>query len=186
MSKLACILTLRQAVATWSDSVLDDAVTFAQAHHDIFTNRNSPVGQNQLYGLMNVMNNAPNFRNVRQFIEHQAQKASQRADASGGRVADLNRETAEFWTKIANKLSSFNKDARSLAANSGLSDLAEADRPDPEAVHRTLAVEYLQHLTAEILFISKQESRSKKPPRRANQPPNRHNKRPTGGKHERS
>ena len=176
MSKLACMLTLRQELATWSDSVLDDAVTFAQTHHHIFTSRNSPVGQSQLYGLMNVMNNAPNFRRVRQFIEHQAQKANQRADASGGRAADLNRETADFWTKVADKLSSFTKDARSLAVDSGLSDLAEADRPAPEAVHRTLTVEYLQHLTAEVLFISKQGSRSEKPPRRANQPPNRHNK----------
>ena len=176
MNSLTFMLTLRQAVATWSDSVLDDAVTFAQTHHDIFTSSNSPVGQNQLYGLMNVMNNAPNFRSVRQFIEHQAQKANQRADASGGRAADLNRETAEFWTKVAGKLSSFTQDARSLAANSGAGDLAETDRPDPEAVHRTLAVEYLQHLTAEILFISKQGLRSEKPPRRANQPPNRHNK----------
>ena len=176
MSKLACMLTLRHEVATWSDSVLDDAVAFAQTHHEIFTGKNPPVGQSQLYGLMNVMNNAPNFRRVRQFIEHQAQKANQRADASGGRTADLNRETAEFWTKIANKLGSFNENARSLAVDSGLSDLPEADRPDLETMHRTLAVEYLQHLTAEILFISKQESRSKKPPRRANQPPNRQNK----------
>ena len=177
MSRLACMLTLRQEVATWSDSVLDDAVAFAQTHRDIFTSRNPPVGQSQLYGLMNVMNNAPDFRRVRQFIEHQAQKANQRADASGGRAADLNRETAEFWTKVANKLSSFTEYARSLTANSGLIDSAESGRSDPEAVHRTLAVEYLQHLTAEILFISKRESRSEKPSRRANQPPrNRNNK----------
>ena len=177
MSKIACMLALRREVATWSDSVLDDAVAFAQTHHEIFTGNNPPVGQSQLYGLRNVMNNAPKFRRVRQFIEHQARKANQRADASGGRTANLNRETAEFWTKIANKLSSFTECARSLTANSGLSDLAEADRPDLETVHRTLAVEYLQHLTAEILFISKQKSRSEKPPRRENPPPrNRHNK----------
>ena len=151
MSKLGCMLTLRHEVATWSDSVLDDAVEFAKMHQAIFTGKNPAVGQSQLYGLANVANNASNFQGVRKFINHQAQKAEQRG----------NQEPAvNFWTGVGQKLSQLAETARSLSDKSGLTNLAETNRKareDVDARHRTLAVEYLQHLTAEILFIAKQQ-----------------------------
>ena len=141
MSKLACMLTLRHEVATWSDNVLGDAVQFAKRHQPIFVGRYPVVGKSQLYGLMNLAANTPNFRKVRQFTDHQAQKAE-------GRRNNPN----EFWIAVGKKLDEFAAAARSLADESGLSDLPETDRPDLDDLHRTLAVEYLQHLTAEILY----------------------------------
>ena len=54
MSKLACMLTLRHEVATWSDKILNDAVEFAKTYRSIFVERNPVVGKSQLYGLMNL------------------------------------------------------------------------------------------------------------------------------------
>ena len=159
MSKLACMLTLRHEVATWSDNVLGDAVQFAKRHQPIFVGRYPVVGKSQLYGLMNLAANTPNFRKVRQFTDHQAQKAE-------GRRNNPN----EFWIAVGKKLDEFAAAARSLADESGLSDLPETDRPDLDDLHRTLAVEYLQHLTAEILYISQQETQPQRQPRRGNQP----------------
>ena len=159
MSKLACMLTLRHEVATWSDKILNDAVEFAKTYRSIFVERNPVVGKSQLYGLMNLAANTPNFRKVRQFTDHQAQKAE-------GRRNNPN----EFWIAVGKKLDEFAADARSIADKSGLSDMPETDRPDLDDLHRALAVEYLQHLTAEILCISQQETQPQRQPRRGNQP----------------
>ena len=159
MSKLACMLTLRHEVATWSDNVLDDAVQFAKRHQPIFVGRNPVVGKSQLYGLMNLVQNAPNFGRVRHFTAHQAQKAE-------GRRNNPN----EFWIAVGKKLDGFAADARSLADKSGLTSLPETARPELDDLHRTLAVEYLQHLTAEILLISQQETQHRPQPHRRSQP----------------
>jgi hypothetical protein len=146
-------------VAAWSDSILDDAVEFAKAHQHIFTGNNPPVGKSQLYGLMNLVQNTSNFGRVRYFTDHQAQKAE-------GRRNNPN----EFWVAVGKKLDEFAADARSLADKSGLSVLPETDRPELDDLHRALAVEYLQHLTAEILLISQQETWDQRRPQRRSQP----------------
>ena len=159
MSKLACMLTLRHEVATWSDKILNDAVQFAKTYQSIFVERNPVVGKSQLYGLMNLVQNTSNFGRVRYFTDHQAQKAE-------GRRNNPN----EFWIAIGKKLDEFAADARSIADKSGLSDLPETDRAGFDDLHRGLAVEYLRHLTAEILFISQQETRDQRQPYRRSQP----------------
>ena len=45
MSKLACMLTLRHEVATWSDKILNDAVEFAKTYRSIFVERKSGCGK---------------------------------------------------------------------------------------------------------------------------------------------
>ena len=159
MSKLGCMLTPRYELATWSDSILDDAVEFAKTHQAIFRGKNPPVGKSQLYGLANVANNASNFQEVRKFINHQEQKAVQRAEASSRASAHIHEEVIAFWTTVGGTLSKFAETARSLSDKSGLTKLGKPNREarkDVDVLHRTLAVEYLQHLTAEILFIAKQ------------------------------
>ena len=159
MSKLACMLTLRHEVATWSDKILNDAVEFAKTYRSIFVERNPVVGKSQLYGLMNLVQNTPNFGRVHYFTAHQAQKAEGRRN-----------NPKEFWIAVGKKLDEFAADAHTLADKSGLTSLPETDRPELDDLHRTLAVEYLQHLTAEILFISQQERRGQRQPHRRSQP----------------
>ena len=159
MSKLACMLTLRHEVATWSDKILNDAVEFAKTYRSIFVERNPVVGKSQLYGLMNLVQNTPNFGRVHNFTAHQAQKAEGRRN-----------NPKEFWIAVGKKLDEFAADAHTLADKSGLTSLPETDRPELDDLHRTLAVEYLQHLTAEILFISQQERRGQRQPHRRSQP----------------
>ena len=118
MSKLACMLTLRHEVATWSDRILNDAVEFAKTYQSIFVERNPVVGKSQLYGLMNLVQNTSNFGRVRYFTDHQAQKAE-------GRRNNPN----EFWIAVGKKLDEFAADARSLADESGLSDLRRLIAP---------------------------------------------------------
>ena len=172
MSKLDCMLALRHEVASWSDSVLDDAVEFAKEHKAIFTGKNPPVGKSQLYGLANLARNTSNFQGVRKFINHQAQKAVQRAEASSRASAHIHEEVVDFWTTVGGTLSKFAETARSLSDKSGLTKLGKPNREarkDVDALHRTLAVEYLQHLIAEILLISKQQEQPEGQPHRANQ-----------------
>ena len=106
---------------------------------------------------MNLVQNTSNFGKVRYFTDHQAQKVDERKEGA-----------KEFWITVGKKLDEFSAAARTLAAKSGLNNLPETEQPDLDALHRTLAVEYLQHLTAEILFISQQETQRQ--PRRGNQP----------------
>ena len=170
MNKLACELRLRREVAAWSDKILDDAVEFAKTHQPIFVGRYPVVGNSQLYGLMNLVQNTSNFGKVRYFTNHQARKAAARGSA------DRYKDAEEFWLTVGKKLNELSIAARSLTDESGFSDLPKADCPEIDDLHRTLAVEYLQHLTAEVLFISQQEAEHQRQPRRGNQPPrNRRN-----------
>lgn len=143
MSDLEYLLPRKQRIAAWSDRRQAEAARFADSHRDLLPRR---ITNAQLYGLGNVVRSARRYADMERFIAHQAEKA--------GRAGRL--DVQGYWNDLQTALGNLRGEAQTLLKSLPLP--AEiASREAVDALHRELAVLYVQHLIAHSLYWTPEE-----------------------------
>ncbi|MCG3158197.1 MAG: hypothetical protein DKINENOH_04838 [bacterium] len=123
---------LRVALARWSDEHLGQARKFLAAHSEVIPRE---LGNAQLHGLANVARSATEYRQIEEFLAHQARKA-ERANKQ---------KMQECWLALKVMWSALRDDA---------ADIARPAKAPVDAVHCQLVRLFLQHLIAESVVLA--------------------------------
>lgn len=130
-------LALRRSLAAWSDANQQIAARLAEDYGELLAKR---ITNAQLAGLHNVVRAAPSFRKIKDFLDHQRDKAMR-----AGRE-----EVADYWAAVGKVLEGLRRDAEQIWA-------AVPDGPEPgtpagkqalDEWHCRLVNEFVQHLVA--------------------------------------
>lgn len=141
MSNLIHVLTLRQVLTVWSDGVEKEANKFADEHRDLLPRR---ITNSQLYGLANIVRSAYRFNDIKNFIQHQEEKAerSNRPDVHG------------YWLALGKKLSELQDEAQKLLQQAGFVFDKKDKKKALDELHRQMVETFVQHLIAHSLYWS--------------------------------
>jgi len=139
-------LELRRRLAAWSDRAQKSATAMAEQYHDLLGRK---IGNAQLSGLNNIAQSAPSFDDVKEFVQHQGEKA-ERAGRS---------EVKEYWDAVGKALTGLEDEAWKLAQEAGLPVPPRNSRPRElkaalNDVYLMLAREWVQHFAAHSLMIA--------------------------------
>ena len=143
-------LELRRRLAAWSDREQKSAAALAEQFRDLLGRR---IGNAQLSGLNNMAQSAPSFDDVKEFVQHQGEKAER-----AGRF-----EVKEYWEAVGKALTGLEEEAWKLANEAGLPVPPRNGKPkDLKAalndVYLMLAREWVQHFAAHSLMIARREA----------------------------
>jgi hypothetical protein len=138
MSDLRGVLALKQSVAVWSDRWQAKAARFVDDHRDLLPRR---ITNAQLYGLRNRVENARSCSDIRQFAQHQAEKAGR-----AGRT-----DVQEYWSDFMGVLDKLESEAQLLLNQEALRRQIDSQTA-LDALHRDLVGIYVQHLIAHSLY----------------------------------
>ncbi len=132
MANTAELLELRRRLARWSDTHLEEACIFVQSFVSLIPDELSNV---QLHGLANLARNIPTYKELEEFLLHQAMKAK-RANRT---------KMQHCWEILKIKFNSFRNEAEIIA-----NDLHQVQ--STEEIHLRLIHFFVQHLIAESLI----------------------------------
>ena len=136
-------LALRRSLANWSDVNQRVAVDLAENYRELLARR---ITNAQLTGLHNVVRAAPSFRKIKDFVDHQRDKA-----VRAGRE-----EVADYWAAVGKVLEGLRRDAEQLwtAVPGGPAPATPAGKQALDQWHCRLVNEFVQHLvTHRQLFL---------------------------------
>ncbi len=130
-------LALRRSLANWSDVNQRVAVDLAENYRELLARR---ITNAQLTGLHNVVRAAPSFRKIKEFVDHQRDKA-----VRAGRE-----EVADYWTAVGKALEGLRRDAEQTwaAVPGGPAPTTPAGKQALDEWHCRLVNEFVQHLVA--------------------------------------
>ena len=148
MDDLARALELRRRLATWSDRAQREAADLAGGYRDLLAKR---ITNAQLSGLHNVVQAAPSFRPIKQFVARQGEKATR-----AGRA-----DVADYWSAVGKALDGLRREAEQMwtAVPDGPPPDTPAGRQALGEWHCRLVREYVQHLVAHSLWARPAPSR---------------------------
>lgn len=141
---LAQAQKLREKIADWSDAQLQDARAFVQSYRALIPR---DLTSAQLHGLLNVVRNATNVNDIKQFVQNQALKA-ERAGRSKEKMRD-------FWMAWQARSETFEVKAAAIAREVEQKWANNSDRI--KSIYCRLAQNYLQHVIAEKLVVEKEQ-----------------------------
>jgi len=141
MDNLARALELRRRLAAWSDAVQREAADLTDGYRDLLTKR---ITNAQLSGLHNVVQAAPSFRQIKQFVAHQGEKASR-----AGRD-----DVADYWDAVGKAFEGLRRPAEQIWADvpGGPAPGTPDARQALDEWHCRLVREFVQHLVAHSLW----------------------------------
>jgi hypothetical protein len=138
----AARIALRRKLAAWSDGSEAEAVRLVERHRDLLPKR---ITNAQLSGLENVISQAPNYREVRAFLNNRATRADK-----AGRL-----DVAGYWNDLTKTLDGLKGEAEQLWADLAPGNIADRQhKVAMEELHARLVREYVQHLVAHSLYLS--------------------------------
>ncbi len=124
---------LRAKMAMAADELVGDARDFIQSHRNLLRDLTNA----QLYGLLNIVRNISNTKELREkHAQHQARKA-----------AEAGRSIEAFWRSWDEKLLALQEKARDIAKS--INPTWVNDNQRIESIAQTLRIKYVQHLIAE-------------------------------------
>lgn len=141
-------LRLGHLLAGWSDRVQINCAALADRYRDLLRRR---VGNAQLSGLHNIVQSAPSFSDVKQFVTHQGNKAER-----AGRF-----DVKEYWHAVEKGLTDLEEEAWKLASEAGLSVPPRDSKRKQitttlDDMYLLVAREWVQHLVAHSLMVSRE------------------------------
>jgi hypothetical protein len=146
-SMLAQRLIPRLRLAAWSDQAQKPAAQLADQFRDLLDRR---IGNAQLSGLNNIVQSAPTFDEVENFIKHQAERAER-----AGRF-----EIKEYWNAIGQAIESLKGEGLKFANEAGMNIQPKTSKTKEiktalNFIYLTLVREYVQHFVAHSLMLVK-------------------------------
>jgi hypothetical protein len=146
-------LALQRRLAMWSDRAQKPAAELAEQYQDLLGRR---IGNAQLSGLNNIVQSAPSFDQVKEFVKHQGDKAER-----AGRY-----DVKEYWDAVGKALGELEGQAWELANEAGLPVPPKSSKPKElkaalNDIHLMLAQEWVQHLAAHSLVTMSQREESR-------------------------
>ena len=134
-------IALRRRLATWSDKVEPEAVRLVEQHRDLLPKR---ITNAQLSGLENIVSQAPNYGEIRAFLDNRTTRAEK-----AGRL-----DVAGYWNDLTKALDGLKGEAEQLWADLAPGDITDRQRKVAmDELHIRLAREYVQHLAAHSLYM---------------------------------
>lgn len=140
-------LAWRRRITTWSDNIQKSAATLADQYRDLLGRR---IGNAQLSGLNNIVQSAPLFDHVKEFVRHQGEKAER-----AGRF-----DVKQYWDQIGQALNGLEAEAWKLANEAELPVPPKSSKPKElklalNDAYLMLAREYVQHLVSHSLMVAR-------------------------------
>jgi hypothetical protein len=134
-----------QRIIRWSDDHEPDAVRKAETYRPL---RPKPLTNAQLNSLQNIVEAAPAYGEIRDYLRHQAEKADKAGPAQA--------EVKNYWLDLDKTLGELRNDAEDiLTATTNVQAMSKKDRQTRlDDVHRRLIHEYTQHLVAHCLYLT--------------------------------
>lgn len=134
-----------QRVIRWSDAHQSDAVSKAETYRTL---RPKSLTNAQLSSLQGIVEAAPAYSEVRDYIRNQGDKASR---AGSGQA-----EMRNFWLDLDQTLGGLRNDAEAILA--GVVKLDSMTKKEKQTeldeLHRRLMREYVQHFVAHCLYLT--------------------------------
>jgi hypothetical protein len=134
-----------QRVIRWSDAHQSDAVSKAETYRTL---RPKPLTNAQLSSLQGIVEAAPAYSEVRDYIRNQGDKASR----AGSGPAEMR----NFWLDLDQTLGGLRNDAETiLGAFLDLNSMSKKEKQtELDELHRRLMREYVQHFVAHCLYLT--------------------------------
>jgi hypothetical protein len=151
-STLTQRLIPRQRLAAWSDQAQKPAAQLADQFRDLLDRR---IGNAQLSGLNNIVQSAPTFDDVENFIKHQGERAER-----AGRF-----EIKEYWNAIAQAIAGLKEEGLKFANEAGLNIQPKMSKSKEAKlalnyIYLILAREYVQHFVAHSIMLIRLSKKS--------------------------
>jgi len=137
----AARIALRRRLAAWSDRSEHEAVRLVEQYRNLLPRR---ITNAQLSGLENVVGQAPNYREIRNFLDNRATRADR-----AGRL-----DVAGYWNALTEALGGLKGEAEQLWAELAPAGVSDRQRKVAlDDLHVRLVREYVQHIVAHSLYL---------------------------------
>jgi hypothetical protein len=135
---------LARRMARWSDGHEPEAVRQAETYRPL---RPKPLTNAQLSSLQNIVEAAPVYSEIRDYLRHQAEKANKAGPAQT--------ELKNYWLDLDKTLGQLRQEAETILTAVALKEMTRKDRQTRlDEIHRRLIREYVQHLVAHFLYLT--------------------------------